>query len=216
VQHLEQQLLVQVGVNVTVTAVTADTSLNLTNVSNGTCSRPLSATSTVTVNALPVATLSSNSPICSGADAIFTITGTGRNTVNYTGAASGTATIGAGGTVNVTVSAVTANTSLNLTNVSNGTCSRPLTATSTVTVNALPVAATLVLIVRFVLVLMLFYYNWNGSTVNYTGAASGTATIGAGGTVDVTVTAVTADTTLNLTSVSNGTCSRPLSLQLQL
>jgi hypothetical protein len=73
VQHLEQQLLVQGGtVNVTVTAVTADTSLNLTNVSNGTCSRPLSATSTVTVNALPVAaTLSSNSPICSGADAIL-------------------------------------------------------------------------------------------------------------------------------------------------
>jgi hypothetical protein len=49
---------------------------------------------------------------------------------------------GAGGTVNVTVTAVTANTSLNLTNVSNGTCSRPLTATATVTVNALPVAAT--------------------------------------------------------------------------
>jgi hypothetical protein len=32
-----------------------------------------------------------------GADAIFTITGTAGNTVNYTGAASGTATIGAGG-----------------------------------------------------------------------------------------------------------------------
>jgi hypothetical protein len=89
------------------------------------------------------ATLSSNSPICSGADAIFTITGTAGNTVNYTGAASGTATIGAGGTVNVTVTAVTADTTLNLTNVSNGTCSRPLSATSTVTVNALPVAATL-------------------------------------------------------------------------
>jgi hypothetical protein len=33
----------------------------------------------------------------------FTITGTAGNTVNYTGAASGTATIGAAGTVNVTV-----------------------------------------------------------------------------------------------------------------
>jgi hypothetical protein len=55
-------------------------------------------------NALPAAaTLSSNSPICSGADAFFTITGT---QPNYTGA-SGTATIGAGGTVNVTVTAVT-------------------------------------------------------------------------------------------------------------
>jgi hypothetical protein len=52
-----------------------------------------------------VAATLSNSPICSGADAIFTITGTAGNTVNYTGAASGTAT-GAGGTVNVTVTAV--------------------------------------------------------------------------------------------------------------
>jgi hypothetical protein len=78
--------------------------------------RPLSATSTVTVNALPVAaTLSSNSPICSWCWCYFTITGTAGNTVNYTGAASGTATIGAGGTVNVTVTAVTADTSLNLT-----------------------------------------------------------------------------------------------------
>jgi hypothetical protein len=52
---------------------------------------------------------SSNSPIVLVLDAIFTITGTAGNTVNYTGA-SGTATIGAGGTVNVTVTAVTATT----------------------------------------------------------------------------------------------------------
>jgi hypothetical protein len=110
-----------------------------------------------------------NSPICSGADAIFYYNWNGGNTVNYT-AASGTATIGAGGTVNVTVTAVTADTTLNLTSVSNGTCSRPLTATATVTVNALP-ACHLVLIVPFVLVLI-FYHNWNGNTVNYTGAAS--------------------------------------------
>jgi hypothetical protein len=64
--------------------------------------------------------------------------------------ASGTATIGAGGTVNVTVTAVTVIQSFNY-YVSNGTCSRPLTATSTVTVNALPVQQHLVLIVRFVL-----------------------------------------------------------------
>jgi hypothetical protein len=44
---------------------------------------------------------------------------------------------------------------------------------------------------------MLFYYNWNGRKYcKYTGAASGTATIGAGGTVNVTVTAVTSNTTL--------------------
>ncbi|WP_281322900.1 hypothetical protein [Flavobacterium aestivum] len=94
----------------------------------------------VTVNnqpATPVApTLSSNSPICSGSNAVFTIHGTAGNTVTYTGAASSTATIGAGGTVDVTITGVTANTTLNLTNVSNGTCSLTLTGvTSTVTVN---------------------------------------------------------------------------------
>ncbi|SER79561.1 beta strand repeat-containing protein, partial [Flavobacterium frigoris] len=97
----------------------------------------------VTVNATPVApTASSNSPICSGADAIFTITGTAGNTVTYTGAASGTATIGAGGTVNVSVAAVTSNTTLNLTNVSNGTCSRALIATTTVNVYSPSVTLT--------------------------------------------------------------------------
>jgi hypothetical protein len=46
---------------------------------------------------------------------------------------------------------------------------------------------------------MLFFYNWNcGNTCNYTGATSGTATIGAGGTVNVTVTAVTSNLTLKI------------------
>jgi hypothetical protein len=111
----------------------------------------------------------------------FTITGTAGNTVNYTGAASGTATIGAGGTVNVTVTAVT-KYNFKSTSVSNGTCSRPLTATATVTVNALPAAATLSsnspicsgADAIFTLT------GTAGNTVNYTGAASGTATIGAG------------------------------------
>jgi hypothetical protein len=71
------------------------------------------------------ATLSSNSPICSGADAIFSITGTAGNTVNYTGAASEQQLLVQVELLNVTVTAVTADTSLNLTNVSNGTCSRP-------------------------------------------------------------------------------------------
>jgi hypothetical protein len=94
----------------------------------------------VTVNnqpATPVApTLSSNSPICSGSNAVFTINGTAGNTVTYTGAASSTTTIGAGGTVDVTVTGVTTNTTLNLTGVNNGTCNLTLTGvTKTVTVN---------------------------------------------------------------------------------
>jgi hypothetical protein len=104
---------------------------------SGTCTPAvLSNAVTVTVNGLPVAaTLNSNSPICSGSNAVFTITGTAGNTVTYTGAASGTAIIGAGGTVNVVVSAVTTNTTLNLTNVNNSTCNQSISATATVSVN---------------------------------------------------------------------------------
>jgi uncharacterized membrane protein len=92
----------------------------------------------------------------------FTITGTAGNTVNYTGAASGTATIGAGGTVNVTVTAVT-KYNFKSTSVSNGTCSRPLTATATVTVNALPAAATLSSNSPICSGAdAIFYTNWNG------------------------------------------------------
>jgi gliding motility-associated-like protein len=81
------------------------------------------------------ATLSSNSPVCSGSNAVFTITGNAGNTVTYTGAASGTATIGAGGTVDVTVAGVTVDATLNLTNVSDGTCNHALTEVNKVTVN---------------------------------------------------------------------------------
>ena len=158
------------------------------------------------------ATLSSNSPVCSGSDAIFTITGTPGNTVTYSGAASGTVTIGAGGTVAVTVTGVTANTTLNITNVSNGTCNPTLNATATVTVNALPVAATLSSNspVCFGSDAIFTITGTAGNTVTYSGAASGTATIGAGGTVAVTVTGVTSNTTLNLSNVSNGSCNRTL------
>ncbi|KZS41575.1 hypothetical protein AWE51_21450 [Aquimarina aggregata] len=208
--------------DVTVNGVTSDTTLNLTNVNNPTtgCDLPLSGVSeTVIVDALPiVSTISSNTPVCSGEDAVFTISGTAGDIVTYSGAASGTATIGAGGTVDVTVNGVTSDTTLNLTNVNNPTtgCDLPLSGVSeTVIVDALPIAATIssntpvcsgedaVFTIS----------GTAGDVVTYTGAATGTATIGAGGTVDVTINGVTSDTTLNLTNVNNPTtgCDLPLS-----
>ncbi|MEM0578265.1 beta strand repeat-containing protein, partial [Flavobacterium polysaccharolyticum] len=178
--------------------------------SNFVCGTVTSASGNLCVIQEP--TLSSNSTVCSGADAIFTITGTAGNTVTYSGAASGTATIGAGGTVAVTVTGVTADTTLNLSNVSDGSCNRSLTATATVTVNALPVAATVSSNspVCSGSDAIFTITGTAGNTVTYSGAASGTATIGAGGTVAVTVTGVTADTTLNLSNVSDGSCNRSL------
>ncbi|MBL0735617.1 gliding motility-associated C-terminal domain-containing protein [Flavobacterium sp. GN10] len=102
------------------------------------------ATAMITANTLPVAaTLAANSPVCSGSNAVFTISGTSGNAVTYTGAASGTVTIGSDGKAIVTVSNVTSNSTLNLTNVSNGTCSRALAVSATVTVNPLPATPTI-------------------------------------------------------------------------
>ncbi len=95
----------------------------------------LAASKTVTVNVTPeTPTLSSNSPICSGETAIFTITGNPGDMVTYSGASNGTATIEADGTVEVTVNAASTDVTLNLTEVTNGNCSVSLTQTATVTV----------------------------------------------------------------------------------
>ncbi|MGL2987211.1 beta strand repeat-containing protein, partial [Flavobacterium sp. RSSA_27] len=99
------------------------------------------ASGNVLINAQPATpaepTIETISPICSGTNAVFTIKGTAGNVVTYTGAISGTATIGAGGTVDVTVSGVIANTTLNITSISNGTCNRMLTASATVIINSI-------------------------------------------------------------------------------
>ncbi|WP_242157553.1 glycine-rich domain-containing protein [Aestuariivivens sediminis] len=201
-------------VDVTISEVTADVILNLTLVDDGTCTRTLTDTETVTVNPLPTApTLSSNSPVCSGEDAIFTISGIPGDQVTYAGDASGIATIGGGGTVDVTISGVTADVTLNLTLVDDGTCTRTLTNTETVTVNPLPTAPTLssnspVCTGDDAIFTISGTPN---DQVTYTGDASGTTTIGGGGTVDVTISGVTADVTLNLTLVDDGTCTRTLS-----
>ncbi|MGG6230589.1 CUB domain-containing protein, partial [Tenacibaculum sp. SDUM215027] len=101
----------------------------------------------VTINDLPSeATVSSNSPICPSEDAVFVINGNAGNNVTYNinGLGSTTVLIGVGGTVDVTVNAVTSDTTINLTNVSDGTCDRALSVSQTVKVNdtTAPVADT--------------------------------------------------------------------------
>ncbi len=78
--------------------------------------------------------ISSNTPICSRENAIFTITGTPGDMVTYSGALSGMVIIEAGGTVNVTVNGADSDTTLELTEVTNGGCSMPLSGTTTVIV----------------------------------------------------------------------------------
>jgi|GEM_PF-965359 len=117
--------------------------------SNSSCATGSPATSneiTMTVNALPVAAVSSNNgPICENENAEFTITGTSGATVTYSlngGAA--TTTVLTGGVANVTVSGATNNQTITLISVSSATCSQNLSETSTVVVNPLPATGEII------------------------------------------------------------------------
>ena len=133
---------------ITVTVATTDQTLILEQITSTTtgCSSTLSDTVTVTVNSNPTAGLSSNGPICSGEDAIFTITGTSDAIVDYNLNGSGTqqAILDAVGQAVITVIAATSNQTLvfeQITNPSTG-CIVTLSETETVTVNALPSIVT--------------------------------------------------------------------------
>ncbi|MGH1388318.1 hypothetical protein, partial [Kordia sp.] len=66
------------------TGVTTTTTIILSDIDSGSCNAALTNTTSVTINSIPAVTaLTSNSPICSGDDAVFTITGTANATVSY-------------------------------------------------------------------------------------------------------------------------------------
>jgi len=144
---------------------------------------------TTVVNPLIEPTLSSNSPICVGDDAVFTITGTPGNVVSYTGAVgipASPVTIGAGGVTDVTIPGVTSDVTLNLTNVSEGTCDLALNVNLSITVNPLPIAPTA-----------------NNVTASYNGVVQmASATVGAGETIDW-YTAATGGTSTTAPSGTN-------------
>jgi gliding motility-associated-like protein len=83
--------------------------------------------------------LTTNNAVCSGQNAVFTITGFPTQIVSYTinGGGIQTITIGTNGTAIITINNVTTNQTINLTQISiaSGTCTLPLTNTATVIVN---------------------------------------------------------------------------------
>lgn len=99
----------------------------------------VNASTNVTVNSLPSAAISSNnSPICSGSNAMFTISGTSGETVTYNiNGANGTTNL-VGGTAIITVNGANADQTLNLISVNDANCSQTLSGSSTVVVNQAP------------------------------------------------------------------------------
>ena len=95
-----------------------------------------SNTVTMTVNASPSASIVSNNgpSICSGSDAVFTISGAATDVITYNlnGGSNTTATL-TGSSMNIIVNGVTTAQTFNLVSVSNGSCSASIGTSSSVT-----------------------------------------------------------------------------------
>ncbi|MFT3981040.1 MAG: gliding motility-associated C-terminal domain-containing protein [Ferruginibacter sp.] len=107
-------IITDVLVNNTTTAQTVVYTIVPTATATGCVGVP--RTVTVTVNPRPTASVTANGPLCTGDNAVFTITGTPNAIVTYNinGGASQTVTLDAAGNATVTVPGVTVNTSLNI------------------------------------------------------------------------------------------------------
>jgi gliding motility-associated-like protein len=200
---------------VTVSGATADQTITLNTATNGTCPTTLSGkTASVTVNPVGNAStiVSANGPICSGADAIFTISGTGTEVINYTITGSpATNTTLVGGTGTVTISSATSSQTITLNTATNGSCPSTIVGqTQTVTVNTAGDAATTVSGNGPICsgADAIFTITGTGTEViNYTisGAAATDVTLAAG-TANVTLSGVTSSKTITLNTATNGSC----------
>ena len=124
------------GSSATTSAITAANTYTVTVTSTEGCTA--TASQAVTMTALPsVPTITNNSPVCSGSNAVFTLTGTAGLSVAYsnvTGTPISPVTIGPGGTATVTVNNATANQTLTLVSVSDASCTASPGTTNTITV----------------------------------------------------------------------------------
>jgi len=206
---------------ITLTNSTANVSVTLSQINNGACSTSLTNSASVTVLALPnVTALTSNSPICSGSNAIFTITGTANATVSYSlnGGTSTNVTLNATGTGLIPISNATSNQSIQLTNVFDGTCNRSLTNSSSVVVNPIPNTPTITPQSDTFCIGEELIFNVSGGAneiVSYTvnNGANQTLTLNAAGTGIISITnPTTALIEINLVNITNGLCSKLLTL----
>lgn len=151
------------------------------------------------------------SPICPGEDATFTFNGTPNAVVAYTlNGSPATITLDGSGSASLTVPAVTIDQTISLVSVSNGTCTYDETGTATVVVSpSLP--ATVTPAVSPICYQDNAVFNFtgpNGGTIDYIlNGTPGTVTLDGSGNGTVTINSATIDQTVDLVSVSNGTCS---------
>ncbi|MCL9770625.1 fibronectin type III domain-containing protein [Flavobacterium sp. HXWNR69] len=180
-----------------------------------------SAPFTVVVNPAPsVTSLVSNSPICNGQDAIFTVTGTPNATIiyNINGGANQNATVDASGQYVHTITSPAANVTFNLLDIDNGACNIPLSLSQTVVVTPLPTATLTVVDSNICIGSGNAEFTINGTsnavvTYNINGGANQTVTLSTSGIATITVTSPTSDVTVTLTNVNSGLCDRVITGQ---
>jgi gliding motility-associated-like protein len=209
---------------ITVSGATSTQTITLNSASNGSCSSALSGkTATVTVNnnGNSNTTVSGNGPICSGLDAIFTITGTSGDQVTYSGVVGSPAspvTLDGSGSATITVSGATTTQTITLNSASNGSCSTTLSGkTATVTVNSNGNSNTTVSgngPICSGLDAVFTITGTSGDQVTYSGVVGNPAspvTLDGSGSATITVSGATSTQTITLNSASNGSCSSALS-----
>jgi len=167
---------------------------------------------TVVVSPTPVVTVTSSADTCSGGDAVFTITGSENDVVEYNinGGATQTITLDATGTHVITITGITANQTINLltANNLNSICGGPLTLSETVNIVAIP---TVTLTSNnsvcsgdnavFTLV------GTPGDEVDYNinSGATQTITLDAAGNGVITISGITVDQVITLENINNPT-----------
>lgn len=129
---------------VPVTNITSIQDILLSLVTQGACSSVINKTDTIRIKPLPVApAITNNGPVCSGADAVFSITGNAGSLVDYNinGGTLQQITIPASGSGLVTISAAASPQIINLSRIQNTNgCVLSLNQSSTIAI--LPLIAT--------------------------------------------------------------------------
>jgi len=199
---------------VTVTGVTTNTVIVLSDIAISGCNTTLTDTVTVVVNVIPAVTnLTASTPVCTGQDAVFTITGTPNSVVTYTidGGTSTIVTLDGSGTGVVTIIGVTSNTVILLSDVALNGCNVTISNTATVIIDPILVVTSLIG-TSPVCSGQDAVFNVVGtanSTITYTinGGTAATLVMNGAGNGTITVTGITVDTTVVLTNMTFSGCS---------
>jgi len=199
---------------VTVPGVTFNSVIVLSDITISGCSTTLTDTATVVVNSIPsVTNLIAATPVCTGQDAVFTITGTPNSVVTYTidGGAAITVTLDVTGNGVVTITGVTSNTIIVLSDVALNGCNLTISNTATVLIDPILVVTSLVEISP-VCSGQDAVFNVVGtasSTITYTinGGTPATLVLDGAGNGIITIAGITVNTNITLTNMTFSGCS---------